>query len=164
MPLSCELLAPGEPVPSEWDRFVGEQALLRAWDGGAFAALAAAGQGRWLGMVHEGGRPVGLVCGRLRGRPGPAVFECRMPWVGLAGFALAAELDQADRREALATFERALRRRLGWRCPGVLYSRACRSSPWPVVPPGCSRTPTRGRCGWPPPRRPVGWPGSRCSA
>lgn len=121
MPLSCELLAPGEPVPAEWDRFVGEQALLRAWDGGAFAALAGAGQGRWLGMVHEGGRPVGLFCGRLRGRPGPAVFACRMPWVGLAGFALAAELDQADRREALASFERALRRRLGWRCPGVLY-------------------------------------------
>jgi hypothetical protein len=121
MPLSCELLAPGEPVPAEWDRFVVEQGLLRAWDAAAFVALAAAGQGRWLGLVHEQGRPVGLVCGRLRGRPGPALFECKMPWVGLPGFAVAATLERDERRAALAAFERALRRRLGWRCPAVLY-------------------------------------------
>ena len=36
---------------------------------------------------------VGLVCGQLRGGPGPRLFESKMPWVGLPGVALAAGLD-----------------------------------------------------------------------
>jgi hypothetical protein len=121
MPLTGELLAPGEPVPAEWDRFARDQGLIRAWDAAAFDALADSGQGRWLAMVHEQGSVVGLVCGRLRGGPGPRLFESKMPWVGLPGVALAAGLGQADRRAALAAFERALGRRLGWRCPAICY-------------------------------------------
>jgi hypothetical protein len=121
MSLTGELLAPGEPIPAEWDRFVREQGLIRAWDAAAFAALAAAGQGRWLSLVHERGSVVGLVCGRLRGGPGPRLFESKMPWVGLSGVALAAGLDPAGRRATLAAFEAALGRRLGWGCPGVCY-------------------------------------------
>jgi hypothetical protein len=126
MPLTADVLDAYEPVPEEWDRFAREQRLIRAWDAAAFAAMADRPRRVWLALVRDRERPVAAFAGRLLG-PGTGgrvlagPLECKLPLVGAPGFAFAAELDQADRRAAVAAFERALFRRLGWRCLGVAY-------------------------------------------
>jgi hypothetical protein len=120
MPLTADVLDAYEPVPEEWDRFAREQRLIRAWDAAAFAAVADRPRRVWLALVRDRERPVAAFAGRLLG-PGAGPLECKLPLVGAPGFAFAAELDQADRRAAVAAFERALFRRLRWRCLGVAY-------------------------------------------
>jgi hypothetical protein len=121
MPFQGELYAPGESLPAEWDRFVRSQRLIRGWESALFTAMSDAGHAPWAGLVHEGGQPVALVWGRLRWERGPSAFECRLLWASQRGLAFDAELDQAGRRMAVLAFERALARRLRWRCPAVLY-------------------------------------------
>jgi len=120
MPLTADVLDAYEPVPEEWDRFAREQRLIRAWDAAAFAAVVDRPRRVWLALVRDRERPVAAFAGRLLG-PGAGPLECKLPLVGAPGFAFAAELDQADRRAAVAAFERALFRRLRWRCLGVAY-------------------------------------------
>jgi hypothetical protein len=123
MALTGELIDPREPVP-EWDRFLRQQRLPRAWDAGALATLAAP-QRLWCGLVRDGGSVVAVFTGRYRGPGGrsPLVgcFECRVPFLPVPGFAFAADLGAADRRAAIAAFERAMVRRLGRRCLGIAY-------------------------------------------
>jgi len=126
MPLTADVLDAYEPVPEEWDRFALEQRLIRAWDAAAFAAMADHPRRVWLALVRDGTWPVAAFAGRLlgpttAGRVLAGPLECKLPLVGAPGFAFAAGLDQADRRAAVAAFERALFRRLGWRCLGVAY-------------------------------------------
>jgi hypothetical protein len=115
-----------EPVPEEWDRFASGQALIRAWDAAAFAAIADQPRRVWLGLVRDGGQPAAAFAGRLlgpgTGRMAPVgLLECKLPLVSAPGFAFAAGLGQEGRRAAVAAFERALFRRLGWRCLGIAY-------------------------------------------
>ena len=120
----CELLDPAvETVPSAWARFVASRRLGPAWDAAALAALAPRHRGLLLGLVEHDGLTAAAFCGRPRGpSAGPAVFECKLPPMGSTpGFAFASGLDRAGRRAAVAAFERALFRRLGWRCLGVAY-------------------------------------------
>jgi hypothetical protein len=126
MPLRGELFGPGEALPPAWDQFVAQQRLLRAWESGAFAALSGAGQAPWVGLVQDGGEPVALVWGRLRGPWAPALFECKLPWVSQPGLAFATGLDQRGRRAAVLAFERALATRLRWRCACVAYRQITR--------------------------------------
>ncbi len=126
MAFQGELFAPGESLPAEWDRFVAQQRLIRAWGAAPFAALHEAGQEPWAGLVHERGRPVALVRGRLRGGRGPVAFECRLLWASQRGIVFAAELDAADQRAVVLAFERALARQLRWRCLAVLYRHLAR--------------------------------------
>jgi hypothetical protein len=125
MPLTADVLDAHEPVPKEWDRFAREQRLIRAWDAAAFAAVADRPRRVWLALVRDRERPVAAFAGRLlipgAGRLLAGPLECKLPLVGAPGFAFAGDLDQADRRAAVAVFERALFRRLGWRCLGVAY-------------------------------------------
>jgi hypothetical protein len=120
MPLRGELFDPAAgPAPPEWDRFVAEQRLTPAWDAAVLATLAPRHRRLRLGLVHDGGRPLAVFCGQLRG---PGLFECKLLPMGSApGFAFAGGLDPAGRRAAVAAFERALARRLGWRCLAVAY-------------------------------------------
>jgi hypothetical protein len=126
MSLTADVLDAYEPVPEEWDRFAREQRLIRAWGAAAFAAVADRPRRVWLALVRDGGAPVAAFAGRLLGPQTGGRFlagplECKLPLVGAPGFAFAAGLDLAGRRAAVAVFERALFRRLGWRCLGVAY-------------------------------------------
>jgi hypothetical protein len=120
MPLRGELFDPAAgPAPPGWGRLVAEQRLTPAWDAAVLAALAPRHRRLRLGLVHDGGRPLAVFCGQLRG---PGLFECKLLPMGSApGFAFAGGLDLAGRRAAVAAFERALARRLGWRCLAVAY-------------------------------------------
>jgi hypothetical protein len=124
MPLRGELLDPAAgPVPPEWGRFVAEPRLTPARDAAVLATLAPRHPRLRLGLVHDGGRLLAVFCGHLRG-PGalPGPFECKLlPMGSTPGFAFARELGWAGRRAVVAAFERALIRRLGWRCLGVAY-------------------------------------------
>ena len=101
MPLGGELFDPAAgPVPPEWGRFVAGQRLTPAWDAAALATLAPRHRRLRLGVVHDGGRPLAVFCGRLRG-PGalPGPFECKLlPMGSTPGFAFARELERASRR------------------------------------------------------------------
>jgi hypothetical protein len=126
MPMIAELLDAYDPVPEEWDRFIGGRPLIRAWDATAFGAVADQPRRVWLGLVRDGGQPVAVFAGRLlgpaTGRVAPAgPLECKLPLVSAPGFAFAPGLDQTGKQAAVAAFERALFRRLGWRCLGIAY-------------------------------------------
>jgi len=124
MSLRGELLDPAAgPVPPEWGRFVAGQRLTPAWDAAALATLAPRHRRLRLGVVHDEDGVQAVFCGHLRGPAAlPGAFECKLlPMGSTPGFAFARELDPARRRAAVAAFERALARRLGWRCVGVIY-------------------------------------------
>jgi hypothetical protein len=125
-----ELFDPGaEEVPPAWDEFTATHRRGAGWDRSALVALAAGTRGPrpWLCLVRDGELPVALFVGRLEGaRLGRRVlggwFACKLwPLASTPGFAFAAGLDAAGRRAAVAAFERALFRRLGPACAGVLY-------------------------------------------
>jgi uncharacterized protein len=120
----CQLLDPAaEPVPPAWGRFVASQRLSPAWDAAALATLAPRHPRLLLGLVEHDGLTAAAFCGRPRGPWAlPAVFECKLlPMGSTPGVAFAADLDRAGRRAAVAAFEQALARRLGWRWLGVAY-------------------------------------------
>ncbi|GAA3080217.1 hypothetical protein [Streptosporangium carneum] len=124
-----------EPVPADWEVFRKQEGLIAAWQAEALTAVAwCAARPVYLGIVREGSQVVGLFSGAVTGLPqvrGRYAEPGALPWVGwfdcrllvgfTNGFAFAAELGPADRSEAVAAFEKALRRRLGRRCLGVLY-------------------------------------------
>jgi Acetyltransferase (GNAT) domain len=115
--LKAELVE-ARAAPVEWAAFIRQQRLHAGWSAGALAAAATAGRPVWLGMVHDRGDVVAAFCGQ---RLGP-LFECKLPQAAsLSGFAFSAELGASDRRAAVAAFERALARRLGWPCLAVAY-------------------------------------------
>jgi uncharacterized protein len=112
------VLAEPRESPPEWARFVCEGKLHAGWSAPALAAVAEAGRHVWLGMVHDHGRVVAAFCGQRRG----PLFECKLPvFVSPPGFAFLPELGVAERRAAVAAFERAVFRRFGWGCLGIAY-------------------------------------------
>jgi hypothetical protein len=106
-------LVQARAAPAEWAGFIRRQRLHAGWSAGAMAAVAAAGRPVWLGMVHDRGDVVAAFCGQGLG----PLFECKLPQAAsLPGFAFSADLGAADRRAAVAAFERALAR-----CLAVAY-------------------------------------------
>ena len=120
-----------------------------AWDAAALPTLAPRHRGLLLVLVEHHGLTAAAFCGRPRGpSAGPAVFESKLPPMGSTpGFAFASGLDRAGRRAAVAAFERALFRRLGWRCLGVAYRQVGQGELDACDGPGRPRSPpTRWRC------------------
>jgi hypothetical protein len=124
-----------EPVPADWEIFRKQENLLAAWQAEALTAFAwCAARPVRLGVVRDGGQVVALFVGDLTvplRRPGRYAtpgslsgtgwFDCRLLLGFTSGFAFAARLGSQDRIAALAAFEKALRRRLGRHCLGILY-------------------------------------------
>ncbi|MFI7536490.1 hypothetical protein [Streptosporangium sp. NPDC049376] len=133
--MRAEIIDPTtEPVPADWEIFRKQEGLIAAWQVRALTAIAWCSTSPvYLGVVRQGGQVVCLFTGsaggpsRRRGyaEPGsmPPVgwFDCHLPVGFTGGFAFAADLSVAERAEAAAAFEKAVRRRLGRRCLGVLY-------------------------------------------
>ncbi|MFF9588975.1 hypothetical protein ACF1FX_07040 [Streptomyces sp. NPDC014646] len=133
--MRAEIFTPGEePAPDGWDAFVRAQKGCALWEESLLEA-AAWGSLRPLraGLVRDAGEPVAAFCGLLGllpptrrfavpGRPRlPGWFQTHLPNSFSRGRMYAVELGPAARTAALRTFERALRRRLGVRCLGVLH-------------------------------------------
>lgn len=124
-----------EPLPAEWPEFVREAALPAIWGGDLLSRLAwFARQPSLMAVVTDGGRPCALFHARHRGvlpprrfrgtehRRLPGLVECHLaPFVTTPGHAFHPDLADADRAAAVAAFERAVRRRLGARCAGIVY-------------------------------------------
>lgn len=134
--MHAEIIDPtGEAVPADWEIFRKQEGLIAAWQARALTAVAwCSTRPVYLGVVRQGGEVVGLFVGSVGGPPRlrrgyaepgsmPPVgwFDCHLPVGFTGGFAFAADLSAADRAEATAAFEKAVRRRLGRRCLGVLY-------------------------------------------
>ncbi|KAB2591392.1 hypothetical protein [Streptomyces arboris] len=133
--MRAELFTPGgTSVPDGWDSFVRGLRACVLWEAELLEA-AAWGSLRPLfaGLVREAGEPVAAFCGRLGIRPVaqrfrppghaavPGWFQVHLPNSFSAGRLYAPALDTAGRRAATRAFERAVRRRLGPRCLGVVH-------------------------------------------
>ncbi|WP_335934369.1 hypothetical protein [Streptomyces sp. PTD5-9] len=133
--MRAEIFTPGEePAPDGWDDFVRSVNGCALWEEPLLEA-AAWGSRRPLraGLVRDRGEPVGAFCGHLGllsparrfaapGRPRlPGWFQTHLPNSFSRGRTYAAGLDPAARAAALRAFGRALRRRLGAGCLGVLH-------------------------------------------
>jgi hypothetical protein len=134
--MNVEIVDPtAETVPADWDIFRKQEGLPAAWQADALTSFAWCAQRPvHLGVVRDEGQVAGAFIGdvgglpRRRGayaRPGSLPlagwFDCRLPLGFTAGFAFAARLDQVGRRAVLKAFERALRRRFGRHCLGIVY-------------------------------------------
>ncbi|WP_248962642.1 GNAT family N-acetyltransferase [Sphaerisporangium perillae] len=134
--MQAEIIDPtAESVPADWDLFRKQEGLLAAWQAAALTAVAwCAPRPVFLGLVRDGGQVAGIFAGDLAGPPrrhggycepgSPPLtgwFECRLLLGFTSGFAFASRLDAKDRIAVLAAFEKALRRRLGRHCLGILY-------------------------------------------
>lgn len=133
--MRAEIFTPGGgPAPSGWDAFVRDRRACVLWEEDL---LEAAGRGNrrplFAGLVRDAGEPVAAFCGRLGVRPlaqrfrppgraaVPGWFQVHLPNSFSAGRLYAPGLGTAGRRAATRAFERAVRRRLGPRCLGVLH-------------------------------------------
>ncbi|MEV1052409.1 hypothetical protein [Streptomyces sp. NPDC049887] len=133
--MRAEIYTPGGgPAPDGWDAFVRDRRACVLWGADL---LEAAGWGSrrplFAGLVRERGEPVAAFCGRLGVRPVakrfrrpgraavPGWFQVHLPNSFSAGRLYAPGLDAAGRRAATRAFERAVRRRLGPRCLGVVH-------------------------------------------
>jgi hypothetical protein len=136
IPVHVEIVDPtAEPVPADWEIFRKQERLAAAWQADALTAYAwCAPRPVRLAVVRDGGQVAGMFLGDVGGlparrghyaRPGslpPAGwFDCRLPLGFTPGFAFAARLDEVERRAVLKAFERAVRRRLGRHCLGIVY-------------------------------------------
>ncbi|WP_211245840.1 hypothetical protein [Actinomadura oligospora] len=127
-----------EPIPDEWDTFVGDQGLSAAWRATVLGALAWCTRHRMvLALVTDaGGTPCALFAGRhvLLGRPYryeeragrtrfvPGMLECHLPpSVTASGHAFHPDLDASGRAAAVAAFERAASRFLGPALMGIVH-------------------------------------------
>lgn len=134
--MQAEIIDPtAEPVPADWEIFRKHEGLPAAWQADALTALAwCARRPVYLGVVRDGGQVAGLFVGDVAGvrsrrgeyaEPGSTPlagwFECRLLCGFTSGFALAAPLRPDGQAAVMAAFEKALRRRLGQRCLGILY-------------------------------------------
>ncbi|MGN9838484.1 GNAT family N-acetyltransferase [Nonomuraea sp. H19] len=134
--MRAEIIDPTvEPVPADWELFRKREGLIAAWQADALTAVA------WcstrpvrLGVVRDGGQVIALFSGEVtrlppsKGRyadlgrlPLTGWFNCRLLIGFTSGFAFATELSAKGRAAALDAFEKALRRRLGRHCLGILY-------------------------------------------
>lgn len=133
--MRAEIFTPGGgPAPDGWDAFVRSAGGCALWDATLLEA-AALGSRRpvYGGLVRDAGEPVAVFCGRLGVRPvlrryrpagralTPGWFQVHLPNSFSPGRLYAPGLAPGDRRAATRAFERALRRRLGARCLGVLH-------------------------------------------
>ncbi|MER6402050.1 hypothetical protein ABT269_00565 [Streptomyces viridosporus] len=133
--MRVEIFTPGGgPAPDGWDAFVHAAGGPAPWDGALLEAAALGGlRPVYGGLVRDAGEPVAAFCGRLGVRPvlrryrsagralTPGWFQVHLPNSFSAGRLYAPGLAPGDRRAATRAFERALRRRLGPRCLGVLH-------------------------------------------
>ncbi|MFD4583346.1 hypothetical protein [Streptomyces sp. NPDC058434] len=133
--MRTEIFTPGGgPAPDGWDAFVRNGRACVLWEEELLEA-AAWGNRRPLfaGLVGDAGEPVAAFCGRLGVRPVtqrfrppgraavPGWFQVHLPNSFSAGRLYAPGLDTTGRRAATRAFERAVRRRLGARCLGVVH-------------------------------------------
>ncbi|MFI1466110.1 hypothetical protein [Streptomyces wuyuanensis] len=133
--MRAEIFTPGGgQVPDAWDAFVRDRRACVLWEADL---LEAAGWGNrrplFGGLVRDAGEPVAAFCGRLGVRPVaqrfrppgraavPGWFQVHLPNSFSPGRLYAPGLDAAGRRAATRAFERAVRRRLGARCPGIVH-------------------------------------------
>ncbi|MFJ6630855.1 hypothetical protein ACIQMR_05490 [Streptomyces sp. NPDC091376] len=133
--MRAEIFTPGSgPAPDGWDAFVRDRRACVLWEEDL---LEAAGRGNrrplFAGLVRDAGEPVAAFCGRLGVRPlaqrfrppgraaVPGWFQVHLPNSFSAGRLYAPGLATAGRRAATRAFERAVRRRLGPRCLGILH-------------------------------------------
>lgn len=133
--MRAEIFTPGGgQVPGAWDAFVRDRRACVLWEADL---LEAAGWGirrpLFAGLVREAGEPVAAFCGRLGVRPvaqrfrppgraaAPGWFQVHLPNSFSPGRLYAPGLDAAGRRAATRAFERAVRRRLGARCLGIVH-------------------------------------------
>jgi hypothetical protein len=131
----AEIFTPGSgQVPDPWDAFVRDRRACVLWEADL---LEAAGWGSrrplFGGLVRDAGEPVAAFCGRLGVRPVaqrfrppgraavPGWFQVHLPNSFSPGRLYAPGLDAAGRRAATRAFERAVRRRLGARCLGIVH-------------------------------------------
>lgn len=136
MAMQVEIIDPtAQSIPADWELFRKQEGLIAAWQADALTAVA------WcstrpirLGIVRDGGQVAAVFSGEVigltprRGRyaepgalPRAGWFNCRMLIGFTSGFVFAAELPERDRAVVLAAFEKALRRRLGRGCLGIVY-------------------------------------------
>ncbi|MFD8192157.1 hypothetical protein [Streptomyces wuyuanensis] len=133
--MRAEIFTPGGgQAPDAWDGFVRDRRACVLWEAGL---LEAAGWGNrrplFAGLVRDAGEPVAAFCGRLGVRPVaqrfrppgraavPGWFQVHLPNSFSPGRLYAPGLDAAGRRAATRSFERAVRRRLGARCLGIVH-------------------------------------------
>ncbi|MEU6707156.1 hypothetical protein [Streptomyces wuyuanensis] len=133
--MRAEIFTPGGgQVPAAWDAFVRDRRACVLWEADLLEA-ADWGNRRPLfaGLVRDAGEPVAAFCGRLGIRPVarrfrppgraavPGWFQVHLPNSFSPGRLYAPGLDAAGRRAATRAFERAVRRRLGARCLGIVH-------------------------------------------
>ncbi|WP_405678386.1 hypothetical protein OG292_29560 [Streptomyces sp. NBC_01511] len=133
--MRAEIFVPGGgAAPDGWDAFVRAGRAGVLWEEALLEAAAwASPRPYFAGLIRDAGEPVAAFCGRLgvfplvrRFRPAgraasPGWFQTRLPYSFSGGRLYGPQLGRTERRFAVRTFERALRRRLGARCVGVLH-------------------------------------------
>lgn len=139
MSVTVELVDPRhDPEPADLAAFVAAEGLMPLW---SYELSGIASWNSWtptlLGLVRSGSRLVAVVCAVIlcpvvRGRfapaglgPVPRILDVRQPFNGHThSWHVAAEVPEADRADLFAAFERAVFRRLGPTCLGVVYRQA----------------------------------------
>lgn len=122
------------PPGPEWDAFVSGQGLAGFWHGGPLHEYGTASvEGVQLARAAIDGETAALACFRGWRPPGgvgfkgrrrwarPLLLRCLVPVSFNSGLAFADGLDVVERGRLLRAMERAVRRRLGRACRGVMY-------------------------------------------
>lgn len=114
-----------DPEPADWAAFTARHGLPAPWDYRLLGVESAASPSpNLLTLLRSGGRLVGAV-GALAVRPirgGPSFADTQMSWLsGVPSWIFDGDLDAADRLAARSVYERAVRRRMGALCAGVVY-------------------------------------------
>jgi predicted N-acyltransferase len=123
--ITVDVLDPAtDPEPPDWADFVAAQQLYALWDYGLMRIDSAGGPSPvLLALVRRDGVLVAAVAALVarRGR-GPRWVEVFHQWLsGEPGWVFAGGLDLVARKEILRAAERALCRRVGWTCLGLVY-------------------------------------------